>query len=273
MSLKKEEWLQQYLDDELSDEEERRALMVIAEDPELRALLKFDIGLRQELASDAWSGAQSAAGVPAGKMSPGSLPEGFADGVMKAIAQKEQEAKMETPATQTAELETAAGDAGLQETREAASQDRGFLNLWNRVWQPRPVMWRPVWSAGIAVAALMLMVMIPLVLIPLQESDQPPGIPMRQIVEQSPDRVLMRFVYVDRDAESVAVAGDFSDWEPITLTRQNINGDVAWTGIIPLERGQHRYMFLKDGERWATDPLAGRYIDDGFGNKNAVINL
>jgi hypothetical protein len=24
-------------------------------------------------------------------------------------------------------------------------------------------------------------------------------------------------------------------------------------------------MFVVDGERWVPDPLAGRYVDDGFG--------
>ena len=32
-----------------------------------------------------------------------------------------------------------------------------------------------------------------------------------------------------------------------------------------LPAGQHEYMFVVDGERWVPDPLAGRYVDDGFG--------
>ncbi len=257
MRIEKEEWLQRYLDGELNDEEERQALKVIADDPELRALLKFDMGLRQDLASDTWSGSQSCVGTPSSaKMTPGSLPDGFADSVMQAIERKET-------AKETVR------SASTREEKESA----GKRSMVQRLWQPRPVMLRPVWSAGIAAALLMLLVLTPVLFLAIQDEAEPSRIPVRQIVEEQHDRVLMRFVYVDRDAESVAVAGDFSDWEPITLTRQNINGDVAWTGIIPLERGQHRYMFLKDGEQWATDPLAGRYVDDGFGNKNAVISL
>jgi hypothetical protein len=30
-------------------------------------------------------------------------------------------------------------------------------------------------------------------------------------------------------------------------------------------------MFLIDGTEWKTDPLADRYQDDGFGNRNAVL--
>jgi hypothetical protein len=40
-----------------------------------------------------------------------------------------------------------------------------------------------------------------------------------------------------------------------------------------MERGEHRYMFVKNGENWVTDPLAAIQQDDGFGNKNAVIYL
>jgi hypothetical protein len=32
-------------------------------------------------------------------------------------------------------------------------------------------------------------------------------------------------------------------------------------------------MFVVDGERWVADPLAGRYVDDGFGSgrKNSLL--
>lgn len=259
MSIEREDWLRRYLDDELGGEEERQALIAIAEDPELRALLKFDLELRQELVSGSWSAEQVRTVARAKRENPFSLPEGFADRVMQAIAQKEQQA-----------LAPKIADEGEPALRR---RQAGIVKVWNRFWQPRPVMWRPAWSAGLAAAALLLLVVTPLLFTALQDSVETTEIPVRQIVEEYPDRVLMRFVFVDRDAESVAVAGDFSDWEPIQLSRQTINGEVAWTGIVPLPRGQHRYMFVKDGERWATDPLAGRYIDDGFGNKNAVINL
>jgi hypothetical protein len=30
-------------------------------------------------------------------------------------------------------------------------------------------------------------------------------------------------------------------------------------------------MFVVDGEVWVTDPRAERYVDDGFGMRNALI--
>ncbi len=259
MSTEKDEWIRRYLDGELNDEEERQALHHIAEDPELRSLLKFDLQLRQDLASDYRPESGHAAG--SGKAEE-SLPEAFFDGVMQAIEQNEQRGAYGAPRQQP---EAA--------TPQADDVPAGVTTIWNRLWQPRQIIWRPVWSAGLAAAVLLLIISIPLAITTTQQTEPVDDIPVRQIVDQGAERVMMRFVYVDSDAESVSVAGDFSDWEPISLSRQSINGDVAWTGIIPLPRGEHRYMFIKNEEQWTTDPLANRFIDDGFGNKNAVISL
>lgn len=82
--------------------------------------------------------------------------------------------------------------------------------------------------------------------------------------------VYVQFVFEAPSARSVAVAGDFSEWEP-TFTLEDVDGDGIWTGRVPVEPGVHTYMFLIDGTDWRTDPLAERYADDGFGNRNAVL--
>lgn len=71
-------------------------------------------------------------------------------------------------------------------------------------------------------------------------------------------------------ATSVAVAGDFSEWEA-RHTLEDLDGDGIWTGRVLIEPGVHEYMFLIDGDDWVTDPGAERYSDDGFGNRNAVL--
>jgi 1,4-alpha-glucan branching enzyme len=68
----------------------------------------------------------------------------------------------------------------------------------------------------------------------------------------------------------VAVAGDFSDWEP-AFAMQDPDGDGVWSARVPVRPGVHAYMFLVDETSWQTDPNAGRYQDDGFGNRNAVL--
>ncbi|MDH3272021.1 MAG: isoamylase early set domain-containing protein [Gemmatimonadota bacterium] len=82
--------------------------------------------------------------------------------------------------------------------------------------------------------------------------------------------VYVQFVLDAPSATSVAVAGDFSEWQP-AFSLDDVDGDGVWTGRVPVEPGVHTYMFLIDGTRWETDPRAERYSDDGFGNKNAVL--
>ncbi len=82
--------------------------------------------------------------------------------------------------------------------------------------------------------------------------------------------VYVQFLLDAPAATSVAVAGDFSEWEP-AFTLQDVDGDGIWTGRVPVRPGLHSYMFLIDGTRWQTDPRADRYQDDGFGNQNAIL--
>lgn len=82
--------------------------------------------------------------------------------------------------------------------------------------------------------------------------------------------VYVQFVLDAPTASSVAVAGDFSEWEGVHAL-DDTDGDGVWTGRVPLRPGVHQYMFVIDGAEWVTDPQAERYTDDGFGNRNAVI--
>lgn len=82
--------------------------------------------------------------------------------------------------------------------------------------------------------------------------------------------VYVQFVLEAPGATSVAVAGDFSEWED-RYTLEDLDGDGVWTGRVPMVTGVHQYMFVIDGVDWVTDPNAQHYADDGFGNRNAVI--
>jgi len=72
---------------------------------------------------------------------------------------------------------------------------------------------------------------------------------------------------------SVAVVGDFNDWNPNKHLLNDENEDGIWTATLRLEPGRYEYMFILDGQEWVPDPEAYRYVRDGFGNKNAVIEI
>ena len=82
--------------------------------------------------------------------------------------------------------------------------------------------------------------------------------------------ILVEFRLEAPGATSVALAGDFNDWEA-DMVLEDRDGDGVWTGRVPIEPGVHKYMFVIDGNEWVTDPDAERYSDDGFGNRNAVL--
>ena len=114
---------------------------------------------------------------------------------------------------------------------------------------------RPVWSLAVA-AALAAVAVIP---------GHGPG-PILGDQEG-----IAQFVGRFPGAKSVDVVGSFTDWQAGAVVLRDDDHDGIWRGTVVLPVGQHEYMFVVDGERWVTDPLAGRYVDDGFGRQNALL--
>ena len=125
----------------------------------------------------------------------------------------------------------------------------------------------PVRVSPLAAAALVAVFALVLVL-PGRGNDVVPDDPIAGGATEQV--VYVQFVLEAPAATSVAVAGDFSEWEP-AFTLEDVDGDGVWTGRVPIRPGVHSYMFLIDGTEWLTDPRADRYQDDGFGNRNAVL--
>ena len=84
---------------------------------------------------------------------------------------------------------------------------------------------------------------------------------------------IAQFVGQFPGARSVEVVGSFNNWSRGLLHLRDDDHDGIWHAAAVLPAGQHEYMFVVDGERWVTDPLAGRFVDDGFGagRENSVI--
>lgn len=229
-----------YLDGDLSPEDEKAALHLIAEDEEMRSMLRFDRFLSRSLSEE----------LTAEKFS---VPDDFTDSVMSRI----------------------------NEMEESLSAEESWVDsVWQTVvgwFAHREYSFRPA-----------LVYMVPAILLityigffkgndrPIADnniSEVPAEMSLAADSPQNSEKVWMRFVYIDEDAEQVSVAGNFSDWEPVEMSSQMMNGKKVWSGLVPVERGEQRYMFVKDGEEWISDPLAEVQRDDGFGNKNAVIHL
>lgn len=81
----------------------------------------------------------------------------------------------------------------------------------------------------------------------------------------------VQFVLVLPSAESVAVVGDFNDWQADATPLRRVGDGGMWTIEVTLPPGHHHYAFIVDGEVWMPDPSAPLTTDDDFGKPNSVV--
>lgn len=222
--------------------------------PELQRYLDGELArdaLSPEAAAElaAWERLQLAAGHARRE----TAPDWLADAVMRDIA----EADSHIPAMEAA----AAVDAVQTGTRSARPPARrGVRALVEWLVTPRPMQVRPLAPLGAALA-LMLLVL-------LQGGDG--SGPVARAPDGEPV-IYVQFALTAEGAQSVAVAGDFNDWSVEAGTLRDPDGSGVWRGLIAVQPGVHKYMFVVDGEEWVTDPTADRFVDDGFGMRNALL--
>jgi len=77
----------------------------------------------------------------------------------------------------------------------------------------------------------------------------------------------------DSKAHTVAIAGDFNQWNSQSNCLEDPDGDGIWTATLKLPPGRYEYMFVLDGEEWVPDPNANKFVKDGFGNMNAILEI
>jgi 1,4-alpha-glucan branching enzyme len=70
-------------------------------------------------------------------------------------------------------------------------------------------------------------------------------------------------------ARRVELAGDWNEWATTPATR---GADGLWYVDVRLPRGEYRYAFKVDGERW-TVPDGVSAVDDGFGGRSALLGV
>lgn len=139
-------------------------------------------------------------------------------------------------------------------------------NAFGWLWRPRELAltFRPAYAmAGLAVAVLAVS------LTPGAEP-QPAELAPVAAERHAAPRMYVQFRIEAADADNVALAGSFTDWEPKYSLQQATPG--VWTVMVPLEPGVHDYTFVIDGERWVVDPVAPQ-VTDSFGGSNSRLFL
>jgi 1,4-alpha-glucan branching enzyme len=75
------------------------------------------------------------------------------------------------------------------------------------------------------------------------------------------------------EAETVAVVGDFNQWERGTLDLRP-DGEGRCSGSVELPIGRrYRFRYLVDGDRWENDWDADDYEANEHGGDDAVLDL
>jgi hypothetical protein len=143
---------------------------------------------------------------------------------------------------------------------------------WRRLiaalWVPRVLEWNVASAAAVACVALIAIGGVFSIIVQRQASAA--GTLATSAADQPV--VLVRLVVVRPGARVVQAAGDFNGWNP-TETPLEQTSDGAWTVTLPLEPGRYEYQFVVDGDQWIGDPFASEQSDDGFGSRNAVLDV
>jgi len=70
------------------------------------------------------------------------------------------------------------------------------------------------------------------------------------------------------DVERVFLAGDFNNWDVVSLAMKE-DGDGIWRAKIDLAPGRYEYRFWANGT-WYDDPNAQERVENPFGSQNCV---
>jgi hypothetical protein len=92
------------------------------------------------------------------------------------------------------------------------------------------------------------------------------GLTTRLEVEPNPDGSARVVVHAPA-ATTVEVAGDFTDWQPVTLRR---TGEDKWESVLHIPSGVHRVNVRIDGGRW-TAPAGMARAEDEFGGEVGIL--
>jgi len=79
---------------------------------------------------------------------------------------------------------------------------------------------------------------------------------------------MQKFIVRVGGVESVDVAGDFSDWVPLTMVRR---GRDLWELTVPISSGLHQINIRTDGGRWVAPPSLPTTKDMFHGEGRIVI--
>jgi hypothetical protein len=80
-----------------------------------------------------------------------------------------------------------------------------------------------------------------------------------------------RFVIFLPQARQVELSGTFTEWQRLPM--QPVGRSGYWELNIPLNSGEHRYVFILDDDHRMADPTQPHREWDDFGGENSIIRI
>jgi 1,4-alpha-glucan branching enzyme len=73
-------------------------------------------------------------------------------------------------------------------------------------------------------------------------------------------------------ADSIALVGEFNDWDPHSHPLHRTRDDGEWHISLVLEANRsYRFRYLVDGKEWMNDDHADGYESNPFGGFDSVV--
>jgi hypothetical protein len=163
-------------------------------------------------------------------------------------------------------VNTALFDARVMD--EVLRTPTGLRERLARLTQPRTFRVSPL--VALAAGLLFAVTALGSVLYVLPSS---PRAALRTAARTAPGSPIVQFGFVAPHASSVALVGDFNDWDPKATPLHAASTGGVWSVEVPIQPGRHLYAFVVDGTVWRPDPAAPKATGEDFGEPNSALTV
>ena len=78
----------------------------------------------------------------------------------------------------------------------------------------------------------------------------------------------------DIATDSVAVVGDFNEWNPEAGAMKFVKSRKVWSKAISFKPGNtYQFRYFVDGEQWRNDEEADAYVANEYFSENGVLEV
>jgi len=95
----------------------------------------------------------------------------------------------------------------------------------------------------------------------------------RTVARTAPGAPIVEFGFAAPHASSVALVGDFNNWDPKATPLRAASTGSVWSVEVPVPPGRHLYAFVVDGKVWRPDPAAPKATGEDFGEPNSALTV